>query len=272
MKAAPPPPQLDHRGLPPPQVTFDYRSDIPFWVFLLVSLLVFTAGTILGIYAKWGESNAVMQIDLDYLEGVENEPPPLGTPDGGAPAAPPEEVKPPEPEPPPPPPDPEPPPPEPVPEIVQPEFPKPEEKPAPTPAPPKPKAATPKPAGTPKPQVVPNPKTAPGGTGTGETDNPNAKPGPRGVPNGVVGGKGGQKGGFISRPNPTRDYMMISHNYTGTGRATVRVSGGRIVDVQISQSTGISYLDSHAKAWIRSNWIPAPGAEGTYTFPVIYKP
>jgi hypothetical protein len=42
-----------------------------------------------------------------------------------------------------------------------------------------------------------------GGTGTGETDNPNQKPGPRGVANGVPGGKGGQKGGFCLETGST---------------------------------------------------------------------
>jgi protein TonB len=268
------PPKLDHRGLPPPVVDFTPRGEVPFWVFLLVSMTVFAGGTLLGIYWKPADSPAVIEINLDYIEGVENEPPPLGTPDAGGPAAPEEAPKPPEPEPPPPPePEPPPPPPEPVPAPpVQPEFPKPEEKPAtPVPSTPRPKAASPKPAGSPKPVVVPNPKTAPGGTGTGESDDPNAKPGPRGVPDGVAGGRGGQKGGFIARPDPPYDNLMLTRKYQGTGRATLTVSGGRIVSVSLSQSTGNSYLDSKALAWIRARWKPAPGAEGTFTFPVVFR-
>jgi TonB family protein len=254
----------------------EYGGEVPFWVFLLVSILVFAGGTLLGIYAKWGDSPAVIQIDLDYLEGVQNEPPPLGDPNAGGPAAPEEQPKLPEPEPPPPPPEPEPepsaPPPDPVPEPVQPEFPEPEEKPPATPVPatPRPKAAKPRPSGTPKP-AVPKPVTWPGATGTGETENPNAKPGPRGVANGVAGGRGGQKGGFISRPDPPYDNLMLTRKYQGTGRARLTVSGGRITSVKLSQSTGTQYLDSKAIAWIRSNWKPAPGAEGTFTFPVVFR-
>jgi len=212
-----------------------------------------------------------MEVALEDLEGVENEPPPLGAPDAGAPAAPEEQPKPPAPEPPPPEPEQPPPPPDPIPDPVKPEFVKPEEKPVPTPAPPKPKASTPKPAGTPKPAVVPNPKTAPGATGTGETDDPNAKAGPRGVANGVPGGKGGQKGNFVSRPDPPYDNLMLTRKYQGTGRATITVSGGRITSVQLTQSTGNSYLDAKALAWVRSNWKPSPGSEGTFSFPVVFK-
>jgi TonB family protein len=91
------------------------------------------------------------------------------------------------------------------------------------------------------------------------------------VPNGVAGGTGGQKGGFASRPDPPYDNLMLTRKYQGTGRATLQVSGGRIISVQLSQSTGNSYLDAKALAWIRGNWKPAPGAQGTFTFPVIFR-
>jgi TonB family protein len=271
-KPPPLPPPLDARGLPPPQISFEAEKLVPFWVFLVISICVFATGTLLGIYLKPGDSAKVIDVSLEYLEGVQNEPPPLGEPDAGGPAAP----EPPQPEPPKPPepvlpPEPTPPLPEPVPP-PQPEFPKPEEKPPATPAPAtlRPKAATPKPPGPPAP-VAPRPKTTPGGTGTGETDNPNAKPGPRGLAGGVPGGKGGQAGKVIARPKVPYDNMMYVRRYQGSGMVTVIVSAGRVVDVQITQSTGISYLDSKARAWIRGNWKFAPDANGKFDLPIVFK-
>ena len=265
-------PPLDARGLPPPQVSFEDERLVPFWVFLIVSLCVFAGGTLLGIFLKPGDSTKVIDISLEYLEGVQNEPPPKGEPDAGGPAAP----EPPPPEPPKlpesvPPPEPPPPLPEPIPP-PQPEFPKPEERPPATPAPaaPRPKAVTPKPVGSPAP-TVPRPRTTPGGTGTGETENPNAKPGPRGVAGGVPGGKGGQAGKVIARPRVPYDNMMITRRYEGNGMVAVVVSGGRVVDVQITKSTGNEYLNIKAKGWIRSNWKFAPDANGTFDLPIVFK-
>lgn len=264
----PPPPPLDQRGLPPPRVTFDLRGELPFWIFLAVAAGVFTGGTMLGIYLR--PQDTIVRTDLDFLEGIETEPPPLGDPNAGAPApeptpTPPEPPKPPKP----PEPEPEPEPPPPPPPEPTPEFPKPEEKPPATP-PPKPKAVA-KPAATPR-AIVANPKTAPAGTGSGESDNPNAKPGPKGVPGGVPGGRGGQKGGFISRPDMPIDNMIVSRKYFGRGTARVVCANGSIVSVEMSKSIGFSYCDNKAVQWIRSRWKPAPGTNGTFSFPIIVKP
>jgi TonB family protein len=272
-KQPPTPPVLDARGLPPPQSqSLEDEKTIPFWIFLIISVCVFAAGTLLGVFLKPAESTKVIDVSLEYLEGVQNEPPPLGAPDAGGPAAPesppPEPPKPPEPVSPP---EQPPPLPEPVPR-PQPEFPKPEEKPSATPAPPtpRPRASTPKPAGLPAP-VVPRPKTTPGGIGTGATDNPNPRPGPRGVAGGVPGGKGGQAGKVIARPKVPYDNMMYVRRYEGSGMVSVMVSAGRVVDVQITKSTGISYLDAKARAWIRGNWKFAPDASGKFDLPIIFK-
>ena len=258
MHTPPLPPKLDERGLPPPRVSFDTRGEMPFWIFLAVASGVFATGVWLGVL--YHPQETIIRSDLDFLEGVENEPPPLGQPDAGAPAP----EKPPEPEPTPP--EPEPPPPIPPPEPV-PDFPKPEEKPpaTPAPAPPKPKPAPLKPA-------VPSLKTAPAATGGGETDNPNAKPGPRGVPNGVPGGRGGQHGGFIARPDMPIDNMIITRKYFGRGTARVVCEGGRIVSVEMTSGTGFEYCDKKAVQWIRAHWQAAPGSSGTFSFPIIVKP
>lgn len=254
----PPPPKLDERGLPPPRVTFDMRGELPFWIFLAVSAVVFATGVFLGTYYR--PAPQILRTDLDYLEGVENEPPPLGDPNAGAPAP----EKPPEPEPPPepPPPVPEPPP------VPVPDFAKPEEKPPATPAPERPKPPKPAP-GTPRP-VIPN--HVPAGTGAGESNDPNAKPGTKGVPNGVPGGRGGQQGGFIARPDMPLDNMIVTRKYYGRGTAQVVCAGGRIVSVSMSASIGFTHCDEKAVKWIRDHWTPAPGTNGAFTFPVIVKP
>jgi hypothetical protein len=263
------PPKLDERGLPPPRVTFDPRDELPFWIFLLVAIGVFVVGVLLGAFLHPEEKP--VRAELDYIEGVENEPMPLGDPNAGGPA--PEKA--PEPEPPQPAEpltQPEPPIPMPPPEPA-PDFPKPDETPpaTPAPAPPRPKPAPKPAAGTPRPPVA-NPKTAPGGTGTGETDSPNAKPGPRGVSTGVPGGKGGQKATFIARPDMPIDNMIVTRKYFGRGMAKVVCEGGRIVSVEMTTSIGFAYCDAKAVQWIRSRWVPRPGASGTDVLPIIVKP
>jgi TonB family protein len=98
-----------------------------------------------------------------------------------------------------------------------------------------------------------------------------SNPGTRGVATGVAGGRGGQRGGFSARPNPPYDSVMLARRYQGSGKARITVANGKILSVSIVQSSGISYLDSKAAAWIRSRWKPAPGTEGTFTVPFIFR-
>jgi outer membrane biosynthesis protein TonB len=252
--------------LPPPRLGSEQQEERPFWVFLLIAAAVFAAGVMLGSYLHFHPPAA--RTDLEFIEGIENQPPPIGAPDAGGPA--PEQPPPPQP----PEPEPESPPlaPEPVP-MPQPvpDFAKPEDKPPATPAPvPQSKQVLKPPVSTTPPKVT-KPNTSAGGTGTGESTNPNAKPGPRGVPAGVPNGQGGQKGGFISRPDMPIDRTIITQKYYGRGMARVTCAAGAIVSVEINPSIN-TYCDSRAKQWIQSHWRCAPGTNGTFAVPIIVKP
>ena len=249
------PPTIPERR--PPRVTLGHESEPPFWIYLLVSVIAFAVFFACGAYWQPREILNTVEVDLPPLaDAVENEPPPLGDPDAGAKAEPEPPLEP-EPEPPPV----EPPPP------VQPEFIKPEEKPPPATPPPKP--ATPKPLPKPgKPSGTPAPRpTAPG---SGDNPDPNAKPGLRGSPGGVPGGRGGSAGDFTSRPNPQYDNLALTRHYEGQGRAKIVYENGRVLDVEITSSTGVSYLDTRSVMWIKANWHVKAGASGTATLPIIW--
>jgi TonB family protein len=64
---------------------------------------------------------------------------------------------------------------------------------------------------------------------------------------------------------------MLARRYEGSGKARIIVSNGTIVSVSVVQSSGISYLDSKAATWIRSRWKPAPGTQGTFTLPFVFR-
>lgn len=255
-----PPPIPARRPLPPLRVTMGHFDEPPFWIYLVVSILVFVGFFFAAALLKPHEVFKLVEVDLAPMaDAVENEPPPLGDPDAGAKA--PEPVPPPE-EPPPPPP-PEPPPP------VEPEFVKPEEK--PPPATPPPKLATPKPQPKPAARPAGTPSPRPTAPGSGDNPDPNAKPGVRGSPTGVAGGRGGSAGDFTSRPNPQYDNLALTRHYEGQGRAKIVYENGRILDVQVTSSTGVSYLDTRSVMWVKANWRVKSGASGTATLPVIWK-
>lgn len=259
-----PPPIPEHRPLPPPHVAPRYDNEPPFWIYLLVSIIGFAVFFACGVYWKPHEIPQTVEVYLEPLaDAVENEPPPLGDPDAGAKAETAPEPEPPQPEPEPPPePMPEPPP-------VVPEFVKPEEKPPPATPPPKP--ATPKPTATPKAAKPSTPGPRPTAPGSGDNPDPNAKPGLRGSPNGVAGGRGGSAGDFTSRPNPSYDNLALQRRYEGQGRAKIVFENGRILDVEIVSSTGVSYLDTSSVRWIKANWRVKAGASGTVSLPIIWK-
>ena len=209
-------------------------------------------------------------LDIE-IEGVENEPPPLGTNDV--------ETGPPEPEPTPPPPEPEPAPPEPEPEpelepapVVQPDFVVPEE--TPTPAP--------KPKATPKPAAPAKPKATPGKESSNAVVNPNARPGAiKGVDasrGGVAGGRGavkssGGKADFVSRPNfqvPNALKARLRGARVGFS-GSITYSGGRITSVDLNSSSGVGPLDSAIKRHVMSTWRVKAGSSGRATLPIAIR-
>lgn len=251
----------------PPRLPNPYtgKKDYTILVFLLVSVGFHLGAIYLGAHFTPPPPPPIdSTLDIE-LEGVENEPPPLGTNDTET--GPPE----PEPEPTPPPPEPEPEP-APPPPVVQPDFVIPEETPTPTPAP--------KPAATPRPKATP---AATPGKPAAPSPNPNARPGAiRGVDalrGGVAGGtgavksKGGGRADFTSTPNLPVPYNIKQRlqGVRASAAATILYAGGSITDVNITKSSGNSSLDALIIRHVRSNYRVKSGASGKANLPIGIK-
>jgi outer membrane biosynthesis protein TonB len=258
------------------------RSDIPlqyrvppddrFAPFLAVALLIFALGTFLGtLLPKQDALPPMIEVDLG-IDGIENEPPPLGEPDAGAgevieqpvsePEQPPmiEEVPPPAPEPEP---APEIAPPQPVPEFVIPTEPEPEPKPKPAP---KPVAKT-----ETRPKAPPEREAKPGTAVQAGSGLTGARAGVRGSPGGQPGGRGGGRGDFVSTPSPQYDATARQRGYQGRGTFIIRYENGRILSVAAAKSTGVSYLDARTITWIKTRWRVKSGTSGTASLPITWE-
>ena len=229
-------------GLPPER---------PFWMFLGGSATVLALAVLgYGLMFRPEPPPAIVEVDLSDIAAVPGEPPPKG--DAAAPVEPtpaptPEATPEPTPEPTPPPP------------VEKPEFVKPE--PVPTP-PPKPKAVAARP---PEPPRASRPPTPPRPVA--------AAPAPaavRGTSSGVVGGRGGSKGDFTATPHPQYDLTATQRHYQGSGSVLITYSNGAIVSVEMSQSTGVSYLDSKTVSWVKSMYRVKPGVSGRASFNIAW--
>jgi len=245
-------------------------SDFSIWIYLPLSLAFFgfTPFVIARLLPPQEEEVKQMTIEFSDVEGVENEPPPLGLPDAPAeavaPAIPEEPVAPPEPEPEP---EPEVPPtlpepaPVPGPEPVEQALPEP---PKPTPPPIKEKPQSkPKAEAKPKPLSAPKPKTGPASVPTADAP-------PRGVSNGSDGGRGGSRGDFIAAPPLQYDRISLARRYTGRGEVTITYSDGKITNVAMSRSTGVSYLDSYTTTTVKRSYKVKKGVSGKAKFNINY--
>lgn len=240
----------------PVSVSYALPSERPFWAFLGGSAAIL-ALTVIGYGAAFRPEPApkVVEIELNDINAVPGEPPPKGdsaeAPPEPTPQAEPEPTPEPEPEP-----TPEPPPPEEKPEFIKPEI-------VPTPPPPKPKpAVTRPPQPSPRPLTPPAPATQPRAAGSpGVT---------RGTASGVAGGRGGSKGDFLSTPKPQYDLTALQRHYQGSGEVLITYSGGSIVSVSMTRSTGVPYLDSKTTAHVKSNYRVKPGASGKATFNITW--
>ena len=121
----------------------------------------------------------------------------------------------------------------------------------------------------PKPVVVPPPPvpvkkvvaqvkpryTAPRATGTGETNT---------VSRLVVGSNQ-----FPQPPYPVEAEMK---HQTGTVNVNIQFDGGgRVAEVEVSSSSGVSILDSNTRSWIRSRWHDTSFAGQTVSVPITYR-
>ena len=257
------------------------KRDYTLIVFIVISIALHAGGAYLGAYIKEPVEPAIEDSTLDIeLEGVENEPPPLGTND--VETSPPVEETPPEPEP-----EPEPEPiPEPEPEPVPPDFEVPEPTPEPTPeATPEPTPeATPTPAATPLPTPNPSPKPTPAerkppGEPRSATTPGVARPGTvRGVSaaqGGVAGGVGavkskGGKADFTSTPSLQIPYNIAKRlqGLRVSASATINYSGGRVTSVNIIKGSGNTALDGAIVRHVMSNYKVKPGTSGRANLPI----
>lgn len=254
--------------------TWQYRvpKESPFAWFLAISLILFTSAVLLSVLIPRGdELPPMIEVDLG-IEGVENEPPPLGDPDAGAGEQPPEPT-PPEPEPekpemeqqPEPTPEPEPMPEEP---LVQPP------EPAPTfVVPEEPKAPEPPPAPKPVTKQVAKPKPAPTAVRPSVSGNgiPGANTGVRGSPTGQPGGKGGGRSDFLYVPRPKYDATARQRGYQGRGIFLITYQNGRVIGVSTHQSTGVPYLDALTMASLKSECRLKPGTSGSVRYPITWQ-
>jgi periplasmic protein TonB len=236
--------------------------------FLAISLMLFASAFFLTVvFPPKDTLPPMIEVDLG-IEGVENEPPPLGEPEAGAgevkPEPPPEpEMKEPQPVPEP---EPEPIPEEPVvvPQEPTPKFVVPEE--TPPPPPPKPVVKSqPKPKRPDLAELRTQP-AAPAGSGI-----TNASAGVRGSPGGVVGGQGGGRGDFISTPHPQYNSTARQRRYEGRGVFLITYLNGRIISVEAIQSTGVPYLDARTIAHVKTRYRVKPGVSGSARLPISWQ-
>jgi len=234
---------------------YNVPKELPFPVFFFLSLAVlFGAAEVVSRITPKEEIIKTVSVELASIEGLPDEPPPLGEPDALpqdqlVQTPPVEEVI---PEPPKPEPIPEPeiaPVPPPVAEFVEPEPPKPE--------PPKPvelKKAEPV---KPKVEKVASVAKAP------------AAP-PIGSPSGVVGGRGGSHGDFLATPHPSYDAVAQQRGYQGQGEVLITYDNGSILSVQMLQSTGVPYRDNRTTYWVKTKYRVKAGVSGKAKFNITW--
>lgn len=143
-----------------------------------------------------------------------------------------------------------PPPPEPNPEFVQPKM-----QPPPQPPPPVEKKPEPKPE-------PPKPMTA----------HPVRKP-PTNAPQHPVQRYAATalRAGDANTPKPPYPYEAAMRRYQGTVQLSLTVAQGKLLSVDVVQSSGFGILDSNARQWIRQRWRLPANLSGSYTIPIVYR-
>jgi outer membrane biosynthesis protein TonB len=250
--------------------SFRSGGGAPFFVFLLISLILNGLGAVGGWWLKFPEPPPPADDSIQLTELDTNDVEKLGDPD-----APEEQPTPPEPEPTPPPPEPEPTPP---PLDKPPEFEVPEPTPTPpepTPTPPEPTPTPPpRPASTPIPHPAPKPQPAAPKPVTQQQTRPAAVPvapglvkgSPKGAANGT--GSGGPRSELLLRsPKPPYPPQAMQMHITGDVHVRITVQSGNIIDAEAS---GPPMLASAASRWVKANWRFSPTANGTYTLPISF--
>ncbi|MDD4932196.1 MAG: energy transducer TonB [Methylacidiphilaceae bacterium] len=77
--------------------------------------------------------------------------------------------------------------------------------------------------------------------------------------------------GDANTPKPPYPYEAALRRFQGTVQLSLTVAQGRLLSVDIVQSSGFGILDSTARQWIRQRWRLPANLSGTYTIPIVYR-
>ncbi|MGD9896934.1 MAG: energy transducer TonB [Candidatus Methylacidiphilaceae bacterium] len=77
--------------------------------------------------------------------------------------------------------------------------------------------------------------------------------------------------GDANTPKPPYPYEAAMRRYQGTVQLALTVAQGKLLSVDLVQSSGFGILDSTARQWIRQRWRLPANLTGTYTIPIIYR-
>lgn len=77
--------------------------------------------------------------------------------------------------------------------------------------------------------------------------------------------------GDADTPKPPYPYEAAMRRYQGTVQLTLTVAQGKLLGVDITQSSGFGILDSTARQWIRQRWRLPANLSGSYTIPIVYR-
>ncbi|MDD2676785.1 MAG: energy transducer TonB [Methylacidiphilaceae bacterium] len=77
--------------------------------------------------------------------------------------------------------------------------------------------------------------------------------------------------GDANTPKPPYPYEAAMRRYQGTVQLALTIAQGKLLGVEVVQSSGFGILDSTARQWIRQRWRLPANLSGTYTIPIVYR-
>ncbi len=77
--------------------------------------------------------------------------------------------------------------------------------------------------------------------------------------------------GDANTPKPPYPYEAALRRYQGTVQLSLTVAQGKLLSVEVVQSSGFGLLDSNARQWIRQRWRLPGNLSGSYTIPIVYR-
>lgn len=77
--------------------------------------------------------------------------------------------------------------------------------------------------------------------------------------------------GDANTPKPPYPYEAAMRRYQGTVQLSLTVAQGKLLAVDVVQSSGFGILDSTARQWIRQRWRLPANLSGSYTIPIVFR-